>query len=200
MQYKPNKKHLQPPLISNINDLPRKHRERLEKSWAKVFYEECFCRINEGVFAVLYADEPSRPNTPINVLVGLEVMKSGFGWSDEELYDHFLFDIQVRYGLGYHDLKEGSFELRTLYNFRQRLCVYYQEHGINLMEKAFEDITEQQLAFARQICYFHNKARSKIDSGLIFTGANRSTHEWCAGKKAQGPQWIRGVCARSASA
>jgi hypothetical protein len=143
--YKPNKKHLQPLLISNVNDLPAKHRQRLETSWAGVFYRDFFCRLKEEPFARLYADVPSRPNIPVNVLVGLESLKAGFGWSDEELYDHFVFDLQVRYALGYRDLKEGEFELRTLYNFRQRLSRYYQESGVNLLAQAFEDITDQQL-------------------------------------------------------
>lgn len=144
--YKPNKKHLQPLLISNVNDLPEKHRQRLETSWAGVFYRDFFCRLKEEPFARLYAEVPSRPNIPVNVLVGLESLKAGFGWSDEELYDHFVFDLQVRYALGYRDLKEGEFELRTLYNFRQRLSRYYQESGVNLLAQAFEDITDQQLA------------------------------------------------------
>lgn len=144
--YKPNKKHLQPLLISNVNDLPEKHRRRLETSWAGVFYREYFCRLKEDSFAVLYADIPSRPNTAVNVLVGLETLKAGFGWSDEELYDHFVFDVQVRFALGYRDLKEGDFDLRTLYNFRQRLSRYNQEYGTNLLAQAFEDITDQQIA------------------------------------------------------
>jgi hypothetical protein len=143
--YKPNKRHLQPLLISNVHDLPEKHQKRLEKSWAGVFYRELFCRLKEEPFTVLYADIPSRPNIPVNVLVGLETIKSGFGWSDEELYDHFVFDLQVRYALGYHDLKEGDFDLRTLYNFRQRLSKYNREHGVNLLEQAFVDITDQQI-------------------------------------------------------
>jgi hypothetical protein len=32
--YKPNKRHLQPLLISNVNDLPEKKRKRLANSWA----------------------------------------------------------------------------------------------------------------------------------------------------------------------
>jgi len=144
--YKPNKKHLQPLLISNVNDLPEKHRQRLESSWAGVFYREYFCRLKEEPFAVLYADTPSRPNTAVNVMVGLETLKAGFGWSDEELYDHFVFDVQVRYALGYRDLKEGEFDLRTLYNFRRRLSQYNQEHGTNLLAQAFVDITDQQIA------------------------------------------------------
>ena len=143
--YKPNKRHLQPLLISNVNDLPEKKRKRLENSWAEDFYCDFFSRIDEDAFAVLYVDYPSRPNVPINWLVGLETLKAGFGWSDEELYDHFCFDLQVRYALGIHDLNESDFDLRTLYYFRERLSRYNLEHGVNLLTQAFEDITDQQL-------------------------------------------------------
>ena len=37
-------------------------------------------------FSVLYSAAGSQPNVPGNVLVGLEALKSGYGWSDEELY------------------------------------------------------------------------------------------------------------------
>jgi len=144
--YKPNKRHLQPLLISNVSDLPEKKQKRLANSWAEDFYRDFFSRIHEDAFAVLYVDYPSRPNVPINWLVGLETLKAGFGWSDEELYDHFCFDLQVRYALGIHDLNESDFELRTLYYFRERLSRYNLEHGINLLTKAFENITDQQLS------------------------------------------------------
>jgi hypothetical protein len=144
--YKPNKRHLQPLLISNVSDLPQKKQRRLANSWAEDFYRDFFSRIHEDAFAVLYVDYPSRPNVPINWLVGLETLKAGFGWSDEELYDHFCFDLQVRYALGIHDLNESDFELRTLYYFRERLSRYNLDHGINLLTQAFENITDQQLS------------------------------------------------------
>lgn len=143
--FRKNKRHLQPPLISSVSQLADKHRQRLAQSWAGEFYRECFSRLQEEPFAVLYADVPSRPNVPVNVLVGLETLKAGFGWSDEELYDHFTYDLQVRYALGLHELGDGDFELRSLYNFRQRLSHYNQTHGVNLLASAFADITDQQL-------------------------------------------------------
>lgn len=30
--------------------------------------------------------------------------KSGFGWSDEELYENYCYNLQVRYALGYDRL------------------------------------------------------------------------------------------------
>ncbi len=143
--FRANKRHQQPALISNVNELPDKQRRRLEESWAGTFRQEFFSRLKEDAFAGLYSDLPSRPNVPVNVLVSLDILKAGYGWSDEELYDHFLYDLQVRYAVGYDSLTEGDFELRTLYNFRRRLSQYNLAHGANLLAAAFADITDQQL-------------------------------------------------------
>ena len=70
--YKDNKHHNQPVLICSVNELPEEQREYLDASWAGVFYREFFYRLDEKPFAALYADMPSRPNYPVNVLVGLE--------------------------------------------------------------------------------------------------------------------------------
>ncbi|MDK1081775.1 MAG: transposase, partial [Anaerolineae bacterium] len=102
-----NTKHLQPKLFSTISQLPEKQRKMLEVSWADTFYREVFCRIKEETFSVLYSESPSRPNVPVNLLVGLEILKAGYGWSDAELIEHYYFDIQVRYALGYDQLGDG---------------------------------------------------------------------------------------------
>lgn len=114
--YRENRKHLQPSLISDVEMMPKAQRERLEQSWAGAFRKYCFERLDESLFAVLYADVPSRLNVPVNVLVGLEILKSGLGWSDDELYDALLFDMQVRYAVGYKSLSDGSFAIRSLYH------------------------------------------------------------------------------------
>ncbi len=144
--FKPNQDHLQSEMFSTVAELPEKHRAMLESSWAGTFYREVFCRISEDAFSILYSEIGSRPNVPINVLVGLEILKAGKGWSDEELYERFLFDVQVRYALGYRDLREGSFAIRTLYYFRDRLSSYYLKAGENLLESAFTEITDAQIA------------------------------------------------------
>jgi len=143
--FKKNTKHLQPALISATSELPEKQLKLLKGSWAHSFYHEFFCRIDEEIFAVLYASAPSRPNVPVNVLVGLEVLKAGFGWSDEELYEHYCFNLQVRYALGYDRLGEGDFAIRTLYYFRERLSKHSLESGSNLLEQAFEQVTDAQI-------------------------------------------------------
>ena len=144
--FKKNPRQVQPYLISNVNDLPEKQRLRLEKSWSGTFFREFYSRVDEQAFAELYVDFPSRPNAPINELVSLEFLKDGHGWTDEEMYEHYLFDLQTRHALGLDQLGEEHFELRTLYNFRQRLSQYMQEKGINLLDQAFEQVTDAQIA------------------------------------------------------
>lgn len=143
--FRKNTRHWQIPLTSHVDELPEPLRRRLENSWAGTFYREFFSRLDEGPFAVLYSELISRPNVPVNVLVGLEFLKAANGWTDEEMYDHFCYDIQVRYALGYRQLGEGYFDLRTLYYFRERLTQHMQQTGENLLERAFEQVTGEQV-------------------------------------------------------
>ena len=143
--FRENKKHVQMQMMTTIDALPEAQAKRLDESWAGVFYREYFSRIDEQPFAALYSLKDSRPNVPVNVLVGLEALKSGFNWSDEEMHDAFCFDLQVRYALGYRNLGEGQFDLRTVYNFRERLSEHMQETGENLIEQAFEQVTDEQI-------------------------------------------------------
>jgi len=160
--FKKNRRHHQLPLTSNVDELPPKLRKRLDTSWSGAFYREFFSRLNEDPFAILYADCPSRPNIPVNVLVGLEYLKAGNGWSDEEMYDNFCYNSQVRYALGYRQLGEGDFDLRTLYYFRERLSRYMQETGINLLDKAFEQVTDEQIT-----AYHIKTGKQRMDSTQI---------------------------------
>jgi len=160
--FRKNHRHFQLPLTSHVDELPPKLRKRLDTSWSGVFYREIFCRLDETPFAILYADCPSRPNIPVNVLVGLEYLKAGNGWSDEEMYDEFCYDTQVRYALGYRQLGDGDFDLRTLYYFRERLSRYMQESGKNLLEQAFEQVTDKQIT-----AYHLKTGKQRMDSTQI---------------------------------
>ena len=140
--FRENKKHVQRTLFSTLDELPGKHFQRLERSWAGTFYREFFSRLDERPFAALFSDVDSRPNIPVNVLLGLEALKAGFGWSDESLWDHFCFDLQVRFALGYRNLGEGQFDLRTVYNFRARLLEHMRETGEDLLGKVFAQVAD----------------------------------------------------------
>jgi len=143
--FRTNTNHQQRKMFTAVDQLPPTARKLLEKSWAQTFYDEYFCKLDETVFSVLYSDKKSRPNVPVNILLGFETLKSGFGWSDEELYNHFLFDMQVRYALGLQDFDEEYFDLRTIYYFRGALLEYELKHKKNLIQKATEKITDKQI-------------------------------------------------------
>jgi hypothetical protein len=160
--FKKNHRHVQPYLISNVNDLPEKQRKLLESSWSGTFFREFYSRVDEEPFAEMYVDFPSRPNAPVNELVSLEFLKAGNGWTDEEMYQHYLFDLQTRHALGLDQLGEAHFELRTLYNFRQRLSQYMQETGVNLLDRAFEQVTDAQMAVFQL-----KSGKQRMDSVLL---------------------------------
>ncbi len=168
--FRENKSHLQKPLFSTITTLPAKQRQRLEESWAGTFYEELFVRIDERTFEVLYSDKASRPNVPVNVLMGLEILKDGNGWTDEEMYNNFCYNVQVRYALGLHSLDEGHFELRTTYNFRRRLAQHMQREGENLVEECFEQVTDEQIK-----AYEVKSGVQRVDSKQIASNIRETT-------------------------
>ena len=143
--FRENEGHGQQSFFSGEHLLPDKLQGKLLSSWAETFYQELFCRIDEAIFARLYSSEASRPNIAVNVLMGLEILKSGYGWSDEELHEQVCFNLQVRHALGLHDLRNEIFTLRTLYNFRRRVRKHAKETGVNLIQKVFEQVTDEQL-------------------------------------------------------
>jgi len=139
--WKTNEAHRQKQLFSFLGMLPKDMRKRIEKSIFPLFYEEVFCKIDEDLFAPLYSEKASRPNCPVNILVGLEILKHLFNLSDEQLFDTYARDLGYKLALGQQDLSEGEVSIRTLYNFRKRVVAYAQEHGVNLMLEVFETLT-----------------------------------------------------------
>jgi hypothetical protein len=100
-----------------------KIREKLEKSWAPIFYKNVFCKIDEEPFAVLYGTT-GKPNFPVNILLSLEYIKHMKCCNDLELLDAFYFDYLVNYAVGIWTLGEMNLAERTLYYFRERIYQY----------------------------------------------------------------------------
>ena len=60
----------------------------LEKSWEKPFSDIIFSNIDEMIFAPLYSDKRnSRPNAPVNVIVGALILKELNGLTDDEIIE-----------------------------------------------------------------------------------------------------------------
>ena len=88
-----------------FNLTPREMRI-LEKSRAKPFTEKIFPRIREEDFAVLYSDNVSRPNSPVNVIIGGMILKELLGLTDDEFVSSLLFDVHFQYALHTTSFKE----------------------------------------------------------------------------------------------
>jgi len=144
--FRPNTTPQQSSFFNSDFLMPEKMRQRLYTSWAHVFRTEVFMKIPEERFAGLYSDIDSRPNAPVNVLVGGDLLKDGFGWTDEELEQHLQFDLQTRYALGLDDLSQNTPTLRTYQNHRRRVREHAEATGENLYDVVFRVVTDEQIA------------------------------------------------------
>jgi hypothetical protein len=84
------------------------------------------------------------------------------------MWHHYLFDLQTRYALGLEQLGEAHFDLRTVYNFRERLSCYMQETGINLLDQVFSQVTDEQIE-----AYEIKTGRQRMDSTQIASNIRR---------------------------
>jgi hypothetical protein len=157
-----------PELFAEKNMMPENLQKRFEKSWAKGFYEDVFCRIDETIFSVLYSDNVSRPNLPVNLYVSLEILKELFGLSDEELLDRFHFDTLFLFAMGLNRIGERTISERAFYYMRRRVVDYEEKTGINLFEKIFVKLKDdyiEKFGISQKV--------KRIDSTLIGSNIRR---------------------------
>ena len=143
--FRKNKQQQQPSFFNSDFLLPEKLRQQLHSSWAYTFRTMVFNQIPEAHFATLYSEVDSRPNAPVNVLVGGDMLKSGFSWTDEELESHLQFDLQTRYALGLDDLSQSVPTIRTFQNLRRRVREHAEATGENLYQVVFATVTDEQI-------------------------------------------------------
>jgi hypothetical protein len=133
--------YCQLPLIDPLDQMPKYLRRLLEKGWTNDFREQIFPYINEHRFAVLYSKySASRPNSPINVVIGLLILKEIMQLSDEELIGSLHFDNRYQYALNTMHLPVQPVSINTLTNFRERLAKYLAKTGIDLIKQEVEDL------------------------------------------------------------
>lgn len=111
-------------------------------SWAEVFATEIFPHIDEEPFAVLYSEKTSRPNTPVNVIVGGMILKEMFELSDDQLLENLIADLRYQYALHTTSFEEQPMSDKTLQRFRGRLSRYEEETGIDLMHECITGLAD----------------------------------------------------------
>jgi hypothetical protein len=144
--FRPNETHRQQDVFGLETQLSPDLRKRLQGSKEYAFYQEVFCRIPEALFAELYDEEPaSRPNAPINTLVGAMILQHLRDWTFEELLDRVAFDLKVRAALGLWSLAEEPFCRATLFNFLKRLREHMGRTGQDKFQAVFDRLSEADL-------------------------------------------------------
>jgi len=108
-----------------------RERRILKNGWAEAFSKHIFPRIAEDRFAVLFSDNPAtRPNTPVNVIIGMFILKEIYDHTDDDLLEEVLFDIRYQYALHTTSFTEQPVSDRTLSRFRERLYAYEREQAL----------------------------------------------------------------------
>lgn len=127
-------------MFDSFNSLTSREQKALERSWAKTFADEIFPKIDESRFSVLYSEKASRPNTPVNVIIGALVLKELFNLSDDEVVEDLLLDPRFQYALHTTSFDEQPLSDKSLTRFRQRCYDYEQLHGIDLYRECVKDL------------------------------------------------------------
>lgn len=144
MSFKTNE-YQQLSLFDSLGFLSERKQRILDKSWAKPFSDHIFSNIDEMIFAPLYSEKAnSRPNAPVNVIVGALILKEFNGLSDDEMFEECECDFRYQYALHTTSFENQPISDRTFSRFRERNAAYELVTGIDLihtcMVKLAEDI------------------------------------------------------------
>ena len=129
-------------LNDSVFNMPKYLQKTLYESWAQPFQDVIFPAINENRFSVLYSDKPSRPNSPVNVIIGALILKEVFQLSDEELIGSIYFDTRFQYALRLTSEDRPPVSINSFTNFRVRNYDYYEQTGIDLIQEEIEDLSK----------------------------------------------------------
>ena len=146
--FKPSVKDKQLDMFSNIRSMLRGVSSKQfegDNSWHNQFRRNVVNQIDEDIFKPLYDSRTGAPNAPIRVMVGMMLLKEGFGWSDSELFEQCRFNLLIRSALGYEHVTEAIPSESTYYLFRQKIHGYCKQQGHDLLNEVFSQITTQQI-------------------------------------------------------
>lgn len=127
----------------SVFSLTAREKKALDNSWAKIFADEIFPNIDEERFSVLYSSKASRPNAPVNVIIGALIIKELFDYSDDEIVENLMLDLHLQYALHTTSFEEQPISDKTLSRFRSRCYNYETTHGIDLYHDCVKDLSSK---------------------------------------------------------
>lgn len=120
------------------------HRKMLSESWAGTFRKNVLSKIDEAPYAVLYSSEYSRPNAPVNVLIGMMILEAVMGIPESVMRQETIFNAQVQYALGLEDMKNVDISERTMQRFRNACIAYEAQTGTDLIHNTIVSLAASQ--------------------------------------------------------
>ena len=128
--------------------------------------------INEEPYKVLYdGDGDSRPNTPVNILVGAIILKELKSLpNDDAVRENAALDLGYKYALFCENVRNAPFSDNALSRFRQKVARYRLEAGIDLLYNTFIELRNQIAGLMKA-----DKSMVRIDSTYFETWAKYLT-------------------------
>ena len=123
-------------VLDSTFNLTEREKRMLEKSWAKTFADKVFPAIDENIFSVLYSKKASRPNTPVNVIVGALILKEALNVTDDEIVEAMAFDIRYQYALHTTSFKNSQSATEHSVDLEQGFCLTKQNMMLILFMNA----------------------------------------------------------------
>jgi len=131
-------------LFDSLGFLSERKLERINRSWARWFSDHIFTKIDETIFAPLYSSKTnSRPNAPINVMVGAMILKELNGLTDDEVIDECEFDFRFQFALHTTSFEEQPVSRRSFSRFRERVAAYELTTGVDLVHECVVELAEE---------------------------------------------------------
>ena len=130
--------------FSGFNALSERYKRDLQKGWAGQFRTLIMPYIDEEPYRVLYSTEPSRSNTPVNVLLGAIILKFMKGIpNDDDLREKICFDMEYRYALCCETTGKAPVSDNGFTRFRQACILHYINTGEDLIHKTFLSLKDR---------------------------------------------------------
>lgn len=135
-------------LFDELSFLSKRKQKMLQNSWAQDFSDHVFTKINEQIFAPLYSENTnSRPNAPVNVIVGALILKDYTDQTEDEILESIEFDFRYQYALHTTSFEVQPLSDRSFSRFRERCAAYELTTGEDLIHKCFVDLSENMREF-----------------------------------------------------
>ena len=158
-------------LFDQIGFLSERKQHLLDKSWAKTFSDQIFSHIDEHIFMPLYSEKRnSRPNAPINVIVGALIIKELNGMTDDEVMESCEFDFRYQYALHTTSFEDQPISDRTFSRFRARCAAYELTTGTDLIHDCITSIAEDIRGFINISPDIKRMDSMMIESNIRYMG------------------------------